>query len=486
MSHMVLNKEEISKAVFWKYGERLSSQVINVVVQIVLARCLEPSLFGELAILLVFVNIATLFVQSGISTYIIQKEDLSKEDISTVLFVSLSMAVLMYAVLFFLSPSVEKYYGYYSLSKTLRVISISLIPSSFCAVYQGLLSRKMAFKTIFIRSMISIPFSGVVGVVLAKNGWGLWALVIQHLVNQLLTAIVLVIGFRQRIRFVPNWDRIKRIISFGGNVLIQSLLIQFIESIRTLLIGKVYSSEELAYYDKGTTYTSYIYSGVSLTLSGVLLPTLTKVQSNPEIMKKIAKRFLSISMFIVTPLLVGFSVTSTTWVPLLLTEKWIPSIPFIIIFALSKITGPMTTVNLQIYYSLGKVQLSRRIVSIECAFSLATLLLTYRISTTAIAWGYVIISVLDIFLFSIPNQKTINYSWKEQLFDFLPNGIGAIVMAVIVLFIGRLVINRILLLIIQVFVGIVVYLAFAVLIRNPSYIYVKGYLISLTKRKAKE
>ncbi len=485
MSNSYVNRDEVSSALFWKYGERLLSQIINIVVQIFLARCLEPALFGELAILLVFVNVAGLFVQSGISTYIIQKEKVTDTDFSTVLFVSLVMAVIMYAVIFFSAPIIEGFYGYEKLCVSLRVIAITLVPNGFCAVYQGMLARKMAFRTIFIRSMIAIPISGIIGVVLARNGFGLWALVIQHLVNQWITAIILIVGARQKIVRSLAWGNIRNIVVFGGNILIQSLLLQLFESIRTLLIGKKYESEDLAYYDKGTTYTNYLYSGFSLTIAGVLLPTLTKVKDSKEEMKKIARRFLSLSLFIVTPLLIGFATTAKNWVPILLTEKWNPAIPFLVIFSIAKLSGPITTVNLQIYYSLGQVKKSRRLVSIECILSLIILLMTYRISTEAIAWGYVVIAIADLFIFAIPNRRNIDYSLKEQLFDFLPNAFGAGIMYLVIIMLTDLPVGRITTLILQIGVGIVSYLLIAMMIKNPSYIYAKDFLLSKVNKMKK-
>lgn len=473
----MINKNEITSALFWKYSERMASQIINLIVQIFLARLLEPSLFGEMAILLVFINFATLFVQSGIGTYIIQKDEINKNDISTTLIVTIIMATLTYSVLFFLAPIIECFYNYNDLCLELRVIAISLFPGAICSVYQGLLSRRMAFKTIFIRSMISIPISGAIGIAMANSGLGIWALVFQQLVNQTLTAIVLMVGTRQDIAFRIDKSIVKEILSFGGSILAQSILIKLVESLRTLIIGKEYSAEQLSYYDKGATYTDYLYSGISMTFAGVLLPTLSKVKNNIEEIKIITKKFFSLFIFIVAPLLVGFATTACNWVPIILTNKWNQAIPFIIIISASRIIGSFTTINLQVYYAIGRVDITKKIVIIECIFSIIILLVTIKISTIAIALGGALVMVIDILLFAYPNQRIINYSLKEQLIDIFPSCIAALVMSFCINLVNLLDLNQVIVLIIQVLIGIIVYITISMLLKNPSLYYIKDLLI---------
>lgn len=483
MEQKGFSRAQISSAIGWKYGERILAQGVNLLIQIVLARCLEPALFGQLAILLVFVNYATIFVQSGISTYIIQKDNLQDEDISTALFITLSMSAIMYVLIYFSASYIEEYYNYEGLCKFLRVMAISLIPSAICSVFQGLLIRKMAFRTIFIRSLLAVPVSGIVGIVMAQNGFGLWALVFQHIINQAMTCVVLAVGSHQRLRLRIAWGKIRGILDFGGNILIQSLLTQFLESIRTLLIGKVYSSEELAYYDKGQTYTTYLYTGVGITLANVLLPTLTKVQNDKKDMKKIAKRFLSMSGFLMTPLLVGVGATASSWVPILLTEKWNAAIPYVAIFCLAKIPAPVVTINLQIYYSLAKVRTTRNLVSLEFIISIVILLITYRISTLAIAWGFLIVAVIDAFLFSVPSAKLIDYSTGEQIKDILPSLINACVMYVMISLIEFLPVGRVTILALQIVVGGIIYIGIAAITKNQSFEYLRRIIVDFVKQK---
>lgn len=469
----MFKKNTVLSSLFWKFSERILTQVINIIVQVVLARKIgETESFAELAIILVFVNYATVFVQSGISTYIIQKNTLDDDDVSAVLFVTLMMATVMYSILFFCAPYIATYYdGMENLKVGLRIIAFSLFPSSINSVCSGILARRMDFRSIFLRSLVVVPIAGAVGIGMAMNGFGLFALVTHHILNQFLTAVVMAFGVGKV--FYPKFDlrRVKPVISFGGNVLAQSFIVQVVESFRTLIIGKKYTEDDLAYYDKGQTYTNYLYSGISSTLASVLLPTLTSLQDDRNEMKNVSKRFLSVGMFVVAPALALFSATSSNWVPLFLTPIWNLAVPYIAVFSVVKLAGLFVTVNMQILYALGRVDTTRRLVTIECIASVLILVMTYKAGVKGIAFGCIVVSIADIVIFSAPNKSTIDYSLFDQLKDGIPSIILSGLVYIIIRLLGFMYEPNILLLFAQLAVGTMVYFGVSYLFQREALMY---------------
>ena len=267
-----ISRSSIVNSLVWKFLERIFSQGMNLFVQIILARLLLPKDFGSLALIVAITNYAAIFVQSGLATTIVQRKNLHKGDVSTLLTSSLVVAGALYVSIYVLSPWISSIYKLPELVWPLRILALVLFLNGYNSVQTALLQREMKFKALFWRSMLAVPISGTVGIVMAYTGFGLWALVAQNIINMAVTVIVMYIGSDYPLKFGFNWTRARNLYSFGGKILLTSLVTGFGDTFRTLLIGKKYDANELAYYNKGNAYSNYITQIVNATLKSVMLP----------------------------------------------------------------------------------------------------------------------------------------------------------------------------------------------------------------------
>lgn len=420
----MLNKDKISsstviKSLGWKILERFCSQGVNLIVQILLARLIAPADFGSLAIILAITNYAAIFVQSGLATTLIQKRDLDIIDVNTILTASLIIAFIMYVGIFFASPWIAEFYHLYNLIWPLRVLALILFLNSINSVQTALLSRNMNFKQIFLRSVIAVPLAGFIGVFLAINNFGLWALVIYTLSSMGLTVLVMAIASPYRYNLTFNLQRAKILYSFSVKILFTSLISGFGDSIRVLVIGKKYDTSDLAYYEKAYTYSAYFTQIVTSSVSGVLLPTFSRSQDNKKDILRMARRSVQLSSFCIIPFLILIICTAYPLVRLLLTDKWIQSVPFLCIFCLLRIPTCISVIDKHVFYSLGNSKIGLYYEICLLAINLVTLFYTITINIMAIAIGYLIVEVIGCISIFIVSSNVYGYSLRMRFQDMI-------------------------------------------------------------------
>lgn len=341
-------------SLLWVFLERTSVQSINLIVQILLARVLAPVQFGNLAVLIVFINISSIFIQKGFSVSLIRKKSVDELDLNSAFWTSLFVAVIIYMAFFAAAPFVASIYKTPVLSGGLRIISLTILLSSLYCVQNAILIRNMKFRIIFVRGLISAVFSGGLGIIMAYRGLGLWALVAQNVSHQLLLCVIVWGKTRWKPRFEFSLKRLKEIFEFGGKLLLSEIVVYSIESLRPLLIGKKYSAEALSYYDRGHTYPAYLMQTIYTALSNVFLPFFSKKQDETERLAALVEKIVSVTFFITTPLLVGITAISKPLVSLLLTDKWLACVPYLIIFCIYQIPYPIQGIARQVLYAKGK------------------------------------------------------------------------------------------------------------------------------------
>lgn len=483
MNKNIINRKLVASSLMWKMLERISSQSINFIVQVVIARILMPEDFGNLAILIAFTNFAAVFVQSGISTAIIQKKNIDNVDLSTTFWISFVIAFSCYSILYYIAPHIALYFANESLVLALRVISLALFFDVANAIHTAILTRKMEFKKMFLRSLFAVPMSGIIGIYMAVNGFGLWALVFQYLINQILSCIVLWMATKWRISFKVSIDKAKSIFSFSGKILLSSVLINVYENVRTLVIGKVYTSDLLAYYDRGQSYTGLIIQSINTSLSSVLLPVFSKKQGETVEIKNMMRRSISLSSFVIFPVLAGFAAVAKPLVLLLLTDKWIECVPYIMIFCLYRAPYPIFTVNAQSYYAKGRSDIILKLEVIRCVLNFIVLIVTVRYGVLAIAYGMTGLSIASVFFCMYPNIKLVDYKIQEQIKDIFPMFIRSFFMFILVFSIQFLHLSPVLTLLIQIPTGVVIYFLMSTIVKDKNIPYLLELLRSFTKKK---
>lgn len=465
------NKRTTFHSLLWKALERASSQAINLLIQIILARLLLPEDFGGLAIMVAITNYAAIFVQSGLATAIVQKQNLEQEDVSTVLTASLSIALVLYIGLFLCSPRIASFYAMPELKWTLRAVALLLFFDAVIAVQTAVLSRKMQFKTIFLRTLLATVVSGAVSLAMAYMGCGIWSLVVHHLVSRIVTVLFMSADRSLRFPLFFSWNRARSIYAFSGKIMLTSMITGFHDTMRTMVIGRKYSAIDLAYYDKGYAYSNYVTQVVNGTLSGVLLPVFSRSQDNLQELRSMTQRSVMLSSYIMAPVLLGVAAIAEPLVVLLLTDKWIESAVYLSIFCLLRLPGCIMIADKQAYYALGKSEIILFYEIGLLILNLSMLLMATQYGVLYIAIGAAIVEYIGAAAIFWTSSKVLEYGIKERIKDIGRPILNASVMAAVVWQIGKLNMTLFSILFFQIFAGVLIYIILSIVTRDPNFKY---------------
>lgn len=468
---MSSSQNKIFSSFIWKFLEQVAIQVIGLVFQIILARLLEPKDFGNLAILITFTNFALIFIQSGISVALIQKKELEDFDIFSVFLICILIAAILYIVLYFTAPLIANFYKEPDLVLPLRILSIVLFIGAINSIQIALLTRAFRFKSMFFCNLLASLVAGAVGIVLAIKGFGLWALVLHILLNRVIVTILMAFFIRIKIKIGFSKNSISKIFSFSIKILGANLISGTYDSLRTLIIGKQYSKEQLGYYDKAYTYSSYVSQVSSNCLAGVLLPVFSEKQDNMCELKELARKSVRLTSFLMFPLFVGIALVAEPLVIFLLTEKWLGCIVFLIVFCILRIPGCITQIDRQVLYSIKRGGINLIYEIIVLLLNIVSIFIFINLGILYVALGALIIEYLGLAVYSIISMKIYGYSIKERFFDLIRPILNTCLMAGVIYPISLLSIGNNWILILQVIAGVCVYTALAYFIDRNTFKY---------------
>lgn len=476
------NKLIISNFV-WRFSERCGAQLVTFIVSIVLARILAPSDYGKIALITVFTTIMQVFVDSGLGTALIQKKDADDLDFSSVFYFNFVICIILYAVMFVTAPMIATFYSDISLIPIIRVISLTIIISGVKGIQQSYVSRKMMFKRFFYSTLGGTIFSAFFGITLAYVGFGVWAIVIQQLSNTAIDTLILWLTVKWRPKKMFSWNRLKCLLSFGWKMLASALLDTLYNNIRSLIIGKLYSSSDLAFYNQGDKLPSVIVNNINTSIDSVLLPTLANEQDDRERVKNMTRRAIKVGTFIMAPLMMGLAFCASDVVRLILTEKWLPCVPFLQIFCITYMFYPIHTANLNAIKAMGRSDLFLKLEIAKKIVGLFLLLSTMWFGVMAMAYSLLISALTSMIINSWPNKGLLKYSFKEQILDVFPAITLAVFMGWAVSNISFLNFSSALTLLIQIPLGVFIYLIGSKVLHLDSFEYVQQIVKSFVKKK---
>ncbi len=474
-------KSKVLSGLFWKFSERISAQLVTFIVSIALARILEPSHYGAIAIVNVFIALANVFVVSGFGNSLIQKSNSDNLDYSSVLYANILLSVLIYIVIFFTAPVIARFYNMDILSPTLRVLGLRLIVAGINNVQHAYVSQNMLFKRFFWSTLFGTIVSGIVGLVMAYRGFGIWALVAQYMTNICVDTIVLWFTVDWRPILAFSFDRLKSLFSYGWKLLISSFLDVGYNELRTMIIGKLYSSSDLAFYNKGKSFPTLIVTNINSSIQSVMFPALSNEKDNKITLKLMTRRSIRISSYIMLPLMIGLALVAEPFVKLLLTEKWLFCVPFLQISCFTLSFMPIHTANLEAIKAVGRSDIFLKLETVKKVVGILLLFFSMRYGVIAIALTAMITTLISSFLNAFPNKKLINYSYIDQLKDMLNGFFPLVVMSIVVYMIGTMSMHPLCLLSIQVLCGACTYIFVSYVIKNESFIYLKKSIKSFFK-----
>ena len=470
----------------WRFAERCGAQLVTFIVSIVLARILSPEDYGQIALITVFTTIMQVFVDSGLGLALIQKKDADDLDFSSVFFFNFAVCLVLYAVMFVAAPFIASFYKDTTLTPIIRVISLTIVISGVKGIQQSYVSRNMLFKRFFFSTLGGTIFSAFLGIGLAYAGFGVWAIVAQQLSNTTIDTLILWLTVKWRPKKMFSWKRLKSLLSFGWKMLVSSLLDTVYNNIRSLIIGRMYSSSDLAYYNQGKQFPHTIVDNIDSSIDSVLLPSMSSAQDDSVRVKVMARRSIKISTYIMAPMMMGLAFCAVPIVKLVLTDKWLPCVPFLRIFCITYMFYPIHTANLNAIKAMGrsdyflKLEIAKKIVGLGLLFS------TMWFGVLAMAYSLLVNSVLSQIINSWANRKLLNYGYLEQLKDILPGIALAVFMGFCVSLIGLLHLSNGITLLIQIPFGAAVYIGMSAILHLESYEYLLDMVRQLLKKIVKK
>ena len=413
-------KHKILSGVFWQGLCNIGSKGLNFVFSIILARLLAPEDFGSVAILMIFIAIAEVFVDSGFSRALIQKKDADGIDCSSVFYINILVAVVLYLGFFAAAPWIAEFYRDPKLTSCLRWLALGTVIHSLSLVQGALLTKRMLFHLNFRIAFFALLISGLLGISMAYCGFGVWSLIAQQLTNAAITAVLLwlLVKWRPQLSFV--WERVKTLFRFGSKLLATSLLDTVFNNLFGMIVGRLFDLPTLAYYDRGRHIPAVGMNIINSTIGSVIFPAFAEVQDDQARMRQMARKSLKVTMFFVIPAMGLLAVLARPLVIVLLTEKWLPCVIFLQLSCLIFVVWPLHTLNLQVIMACGRSDTMLVLEIIKKVQTIAVLLLTWPYGVVAMVWGMAINGVFCAAENAWPNRKLIAYSFWPQFRDIFP------------------------------------------------------------------
>ena len=486
MDNSNLRNKAVS-GVIWKGLERVAAQLVSAIVSIVLARILIPEDYSVVSIVTIFFAFCNIFISGGLNTALVQKKDADIIDFSTILIANLVMASVLYVVMFFCSSLIAQLFKKELLIPIIRVMALTFFINGYKSVVSAKITSDLQFRKFFWSTIIGTAISAVVGITMALNGFGPWALVAQQMTNSFIDAFILTFTSKIKLALKFSGERFKKLFKFGGKIMLSALINETYNQTKPLIVGIKFSAVDLAYYNKGKTYPNLIASTANDTLASSLFPTMSKVQDDKQAVLNMTRRFMQLSSFLVFPMMIGFLVLAENFVRIVLTDKWLPIVPYLMIFCVSDMWKPIQTGNLQAIRAIGRsdIFLILEIIKKSSFFLIILLFVLFTDSPVLLAVSGIITSLLASLINTFPNKKLIGYGYVKQFQDLALNLITAVIMGVAVYFMKYIPLNIYLLTVLQVLSGIILYFGINLLIRNKSLLYLIDTIKVFFKKRRK-
>jgi O-antigen/teichoic acid export membrane protein len=413
-------KQKTISGIFWTFSQQFGVQLINFGVSVVLARLLLPEEFGLIGMIAIFITLGNSLMDSGLTSSLIRTKDPDQRDFSTVFLMNIFGSIITYIILFLCAPLIAEFFDQEILILIIRVYCTSFIIRSFSAVQLARLTQQMDFKIQMTITIPSLLGGGLVGLVMAYNGFGVWSLVYMNLVQSLLVSVQLWFRTNWRPALVFDWKRLRYHFSFGYRLTLSGILNTIYDNIYNIVIGKYFSAVQLGYFTRAQSMKQLPVANISTALHKVTYPMFSKIQDNDIQLKSVYRRIMQQVLFWVAPILVISGVLAVPLFRFLLTEKWLPAVPYFQILCLVGIMYPLHAYNLNILKVKGRSDLFLRLEIIKKALITVGIVVAIPFGIYGLLWMQVILSTISFFINTFYSGKFIQYPAMEQLTDILP------------------------------------------------------------------
>jgi teichuronic acid exporter len=422
-------KNKTAKGIIWSFVETFSGQGLQFVIGLILARLLMPVDYGLIGMMNVFIAISLTLVEGGFSSALIQKKERNHIDFSTVFYFNICIGIFFYLLIFFFSPFIANFYNEPRLILLAKVIGLNLVFTSFGIIQKTILTIKLDFKTQAKSTLFSVIFSGTIGILMALKGYGVWALVIRSIIQNILQVTFL----WYYTKWLPLWifskDSFKRLFSFGFKLLSASLIDSIFSNLYTLVIGKYFSAKDLGYFTRASQFEKLPSANVTAVIGKVTFPALSTLQDDNEKLKATFRKLLKMIAFIIFPLMLGLAVISEPMIRVILTDKWLPAAPLLQLMCLASMWYPIHSLNINVLNVKGRSDLVLRIEVIKKILFVIFLASTIPFGIKAMVTGQIFFSLLALFINTYYSARIIKFTVLEQFKDLLPILLLSIFMA---------------------------------------------------------
>jgi len=465
-------KTKMFSGFLWRFTEKAGANVIRFVVSIILARLLAPDIFGIFAVAIVFTGFSDLIVESSFGMSLVQKENADRLDFSSVFYFTTAVALILYILLFFAAPVIANFYERPEMTPIMRVMNLRLFISGFGTAQTAYVNRNMLFKRFFWSTGGGALASAAIALIFAYAGFGVWALVAQNLTSAVVSMIILWFTVNWRPTPTFSWCRMKSLFSYGWKLLLSNIVFRIYTELRTLLIGRVYSPSDLAFYTRGNSFPALISDITTITIGKIFFPLISKKQNSAGDMKKMMQQTISVTSYMIIPMMAGLAVTAEPLVLLLLTDTWIEAVPFLQITCIYFALFPIHHINIQAINAVGRSDITLKLRVVKAITDIGVLLTVMRYGVAAIALSFALTSVLFLPFILLPISKLINYRLPEQIADIMPYIIMSLVMGAAIYPIRLLQMPDVLTILLQIAAGAGIYLLLSIIFKLKAFHYI--------------
>ena len=463
-------KSKTLHALSWSFLESAGVQGVRFVIGIILARLLFPEQFGLIGMLTIFMGVAQAFLDSGFGEALIQKRDPTPTDTCSIFYFNIMVGLVAAALLCLIAPWIAAFFNQPALTPLARAMSLVIVINSFGLIQSTILYKQIDFKALTKVSLTASILSGIIGVTLAAVGFGVWSLVVQQISSAFIQVLLLWFLSAWRPALIFSLKSLRGMFSFGSRLLASGLLDQIFSNIYLIVIGKVFSATDLGLFTRAKNFQELPSNTLSGMVGRVTFPVFSTIQDDPARLKRGMKKALTTLVLVNFPMMIGMAVIAHPMVLVLLTERWAESIPYIQLLSILGLLYPLHVINLNLLKALGRSTLFLRLEIIKKVLTVINIAVTWQWGISAMIYGMTTLSVISYYLNSYYTGVLIGYPIREQLRDLLPYFMTAALMGLAVYAAGLLTFpNHWFMLLVQIPVGIVVYVSLCWLFRLPAF-----------------
>lgn len=462
-------KNKTVKGVFWSSVERISVQGLQFIVMIVMARVLLPEDYGLVGMLSIFLAVSQSLVDSGFTQALVRNSNRTETDNNTVFYFNILVGITLYILLYLSATPIARFYDMAELIPVMKIIGLSIIINSFTVVQKALFTARVDFKTQAKATLSAACISGFIGIALAYNGFGVWSIVVQKLVNDGVNTIMLWMLSPWRPQFLYSWRSFKEMFSFGSRLMLSGLLNTFYENIYSLVIGKVFNAANLGNYTRASQFASFPSASLTGILQRVTYPVLCNIENENDRLEAAYRKILRLSAFIIFPLMLGLSAVSHPLVNLLLGSQWAVCADVLQVLCFSMMWYPIHAINLNLLNVKGRSDLTLKLEILKKIIGILVLCATFPLGLMVMCYGQIFYAIIALFINTHYTGKMIGMGIGKQIKDFLPIFLSSLFMFVIILTVIHLSENNWLQLFTGIIIGSVVYVSIGKIFSSTEY-----------------